>query len=101
MYGDEKLLMMAAKAIGLQDYRVGDSIYPDPRPWNPLDDDGDALRLAVKLHIEILPSTRGTGVQTPPIQGLRVRFAEDGADRDAAARLAIVRAAAAIGSHLE
>ena len=24
------------------------------RPWNPLTDDGDALRLAAKLHIEIL-----------------------------------------------
>lgn len=67
MRTDRELLELAAKAAGMAgmeytDHFVGD--YYDTRNgefgmrdnselsiWNPLTDDGDALRLAVKLHI--------------------------------------------------
>ena len=64
------------------------------KPWNPLEDDGDALRLAVKLEMKINIS-----------QGnVQVRFKEDtplvfvrtGIDKNEATRLAITRAAAEI-----
>lgn len=43
---DRELLELAAKAAGY-DLLVRDN-------WNPLTDDGDALRLAVKLQIDVL-----------------------------------------------
>jgi len=67
----------------------------DAEPWNPLEDDGDALRLAVKLEMKINIS-----------QGnVQVRFKEDaplvfvrtGINTAEATRLAITRAAAEIG----
>ena len=56
---NRELLELAAKAAGIK-YTVkngvlvshGDHVSP-PMPWNPLDDDGDALRLAVKLRLMI------------------------------------------------
>ena len=57
---DRRLLEKAAKAAGLQ-FSDGRQLNPrvylvraageDWRGWNPLTDDGDALRLAVKLHL--------------------------------------------------
>ena len=69
--------------------------------WNPLSKDGDALRLAVKLHlgIEVYGETPNyhtgvTLVETPDYQS---DFVEPhNGDPYAATRLAIVRAAAAI-----
>jgi hypothetical protein len=52
--------------------------------WNPLTDDGDALRLAVKLNL-----------WEPVMFGRRTEIAPDG-DIYAATRRAIVRAAAAL-----
>lgn len=58
---DRELLELAAKAAGI----IGTSVTTlggvpairinphDLTPWNPLTDDGDALRLAVKLRIGI------------------------------------------------
>jgi hypothetical protein len=77
---------------------------PD-KEWNPLTDDGDALRLAVKCGISVLqfPACIGTGW---PQNGLPARLIgfdppyEDissGQDVLAATRRAIVRAAAEIG----
>jgi hypothetical protein len=60
--------------------------------WNPLTDDGDALRLAVKLGI---PFEVDYGVKEAIVRG---RFGIDiGSDPCAATRRAIVRAAAEIG----
>ena len=62
---DRELLELAAKAAGLHvDVRstipgwlwVRESKTHGPyRLWNPLTDDGDALRLAVRLSIEVQP----------------------------------------------
>lgn len=58
---DDQLLMFAAKASGLSvqfsnnygDFSIGKPYSREEVRWNPLDDDGDALRLAVKLGIGI------------------------------------------------
>ena len=59
---DWELLELAAKAAGISPAHWGKSnvgwYQPDRRSighWNPLTDDGDALRLAVKLVIDIRP----------------------------------------------
>ena len=53
MNTDRELLELAAKAAGLNySFEYGcyfDDEYEQGCDWNPLDDDGDALRLAVKL----------------------------------------------------
>jgi hypothetical protein len=66
--------------------------------WNPLTDDGDALRLAVKLRLEL-----GFGVPGRVYAFKRGGFKEEAGepiepDENAATRRVIVRAAAAIGS---
>ena len=65
---DKELLELAAKAVGLKFHAYVDSeIFGsgintgelDTPLWNPLADDGDALRLAVKLGMELtLPARR-------------------------------------------
>lgn len=114
---DRKLLEMAAKAAGLEEfslingrpaYRFRHSGLQDWRPWNPLEDDGDALRLAVRLRLPINygaadewgnggPETL-CGQYWDPMDGRYYphRQAHDG-DALAASRRAIVRAAAEIG----
>jgi hypothetical protein len=88
---DRELIEAAAKAEG--------HAYPwvlpargGERPWNPLTDDGDALRLAVKLEMDVCFGAnyvivRGS-VQTPTVNNAN--------DPYAATRRAIVRAAAEI-----
>lgn len=62
--------------------------------WNPLDDDGDALRLAVKLLFEI---DMGRGcIVIRHATGIKILEAFNN-DPYAATRRAIVRAAAEIG----
>lgn len=62
--------------------------------WNPLTDDGDALRLAVRLELEIRVFN---GSAHAGKQDVFWRTEQVGDDPYAATRLAIVRAAAAIG----
>ncbi len=65
------------------------------KEWNPLTDDGDALRLAVKLNIHISGFFNKVTTDTDEMS-----FCENyGADPYAATRRAIVRAAAEIGKH--
>ena len=65
------------------------------RGWDPLRNDGDAFRLAVKLRLEIDIHHTGIAVRTP--NGVKVLvYAEDQPDAYSATRLAIVRAAAAL-----
>lgn len=55
MRSDRELLELAAKAAGIDHRRLPDA-WPerfDDDQWNPLIDDGDALRLAVKLKIDL------------------------------------------------
>jgi hypothetical protein len=94
---DKELLEAAAKAEG--------HAYPwvlpargGERPWNPLTDDGDALRLAVKLVMTIEQWSEGhvyVGYRHPG------NFEHERHRKDplAATRRAIVRAAAEIGRH--
>ena len=97
---DRELLELAAKAAGRIDWDHAPHIKSDEgdtRPWwNPLTDDGDALRLAVRLRLEIDIHHTGIAILTP--NGINVLVgAEDEPDANAATRRAIVRAAAEIG----
>ena len=95
---DRELLELAAKAAGHAIDRI-DAMH-DPEDWacwNPLEDDGDALRLAVKLHLDISVDIDGALVETQmkDESAWASEFAHDG-DLYAATRRAIVRAAAVI-----
>lgn len=105
---DRELLELAAKAAGVKgtwqqwtDSRdfVSCGIAPDRSSgsewWNPLRDDGEALRLAVKLRIFPMPDEDECVAM---FASLSISVREPNAnDPNAAARRAIVRAAAAIG----
>jgi hypothetical protein len=103
---DRELLEKAAKAAGVnwRDWTptlyAGETELRDwPHDWNPLTDDGDALRLAVKLRLEILPlEGGGVDVQRTTEQEPfgELLASEISTDPYAATRRAIVRAAAAI-----
>lgn len=62
--------------------------------WNPLTDDGDALRLAVRLGIDLYIRVGG-GCTAIYHEIIAQEHAEDG-DYDAATRRAITRAAASM-----
>ena len=99
---DRELLEFAAKAAGyvLQETEDGyECNFDDSRIWNPITDDGDALRLAVKLRIDVdfyLADVQAKHDQTDPVFEL---FSEH-TDPLAATRRAIVRAAAEIGRQM-
>lgn len=100
-----ELLEKAAKAAGIQvrwydgeALRVHDKCNGFAGKWNPITDDGDAFRLAVKLWIEV--SFEPNCVQVYPPRSLPVDVPR-GDDPYAATRLAIVRAAAAIGEAMK
>jgi hypothetical protein len=104
---DRELLELAAKAAGYWNIRgapcpwVGDT-------WNPLKDDGDALRLAVKLGLwitiddkdemtaDVLKAVSGPNGERPTHFIERFKYPQYG-DRYTATRRAITRAAAEIG----
>ena len=99
---DRELLELAAKAPGVSG--LIDDLWKTRRAmWNPLNDDGDALRLAVKLGMTILadPGIDGSIAAQidPPTSPLTSVWADELAEPDpyAATRRAIVRAAAEIG----
>ena len=116
---DREMLEMAAKAAGIavvrarlhdpacRDFLIRGSVRnpsQDLGPWNPLADDGDALRLAVKLYIGVRPHGPDHWQQPNVAVALwdfgdksgRVTV-EHGDDPQRAARRAITRAAAAVG----
>jgi hypothetical protein len=107
---DRELLELAAKANGHGVYfdEVSGLTFLDDRftrvLWNPLHNDGDALRLAVKLHLTIMLGTPGgedVQVSAEEVGADEcVSFAMEplAADPYAATRRAIVRAAAATGA---
>lgn len=117
MTTDRELLEWAAKAAGIEVYESTDGtlqnrpvlVYaavgamgtmPYEERWNPLADDAQALRLAVKLRLCYGPNLEGD---------LAVVFGDDvpnltepyTPDPYAATRRAIVRAAASIGQQME
>jgi hypothetical protein len=93
---DRELLEAAAKAAGDVHYDYGKWFTRMGESWHPLTDDGDALRLAVKLGMS-LDTALGQTLATCPVQG-KDCVEPHGRDPYAATRRAIVRAAAAIGS---
>ena len=104
---DRELLELAAKAAGITGYRYSESFQSMANwnqsdggwfdafcLWNPLEDDGDAMRLAVKLGFSIEPwkcwhSHHGPVFGEDVLMGVM-----------AATRRAIVRAAAQIGAQM-
>lgn len=90
---DRELLMLAAKAAGIG--------WPQP-VWNPLTNDGEALRLAMSLPIS-LTSSEDLKASGAVISGhiiannAREDYSGHIKARHAATRRAIVRAAAEIG----
>lgn len=118
---DRELLELAAKAAGIKYDPEASKPHPvsgvwfglwltydrepteyDRRRWNPLEDDGDALRLAVKLRLHILHNDRGepvlwvSAVLNKTLTHAAEEFSHE-SQRAAATRRAIVRAAAEIG----
>jgi hypothetical protein len=106
---DRELLELAAKAAGYEYECTSHTGYPENDQhqvrdsfgtlvdWNPLTDDGDALRLAVKLrHFRVgLGECIGRGAYS------HIAMLESGPDPDAATRRAITRAAAEIGKGMK
>lgn len=93
---DRELLELAAKAAG--DNRVLSMPYHDDcglGGWNPLADDGDALRLANKLSIDILHNWESVTARWELGKFCREKCTDD--TRKQARRRAITRAAAEIG----
>ena len=93
---DVELLMKAAKAVGFEIIGFapsGGAVLDDGSLWNPIDDDGEALRLAVKLWLTTETCMTYAQAITPEGEIYRV-FAEEVDDPLAATRRAIVRAAA-------
>lgn len=116
---DSEMLELAAKAIGLRVGRepnglergrydlywslvhrelvwhdkTAGSEYPEPVFWNPLTDDGDAFRLAVKLSLPVHSGQVYSGVEGFPPE-------KNNGDSFAATRRAIVCAAATIGEKM-
>lgn len=114
---DRELLTLAAKAAGICLHPADKLKHsygnwgcdttctvckedPSSARWNPLKDDGDALRLAVKLRMRISIS-EADAMATAYIEGAPQGYAVDfGDDPDAATRMAIVDAAAAAGKSM-
>lgn len=101
MDNDRELLERAAKAAGMEGCAVeyGDRLVflEDSKPasteWSPLTDDGDALRLAVKLGADVVTGGGRTIVYCQGTNAVEYH----GDDPYAATRRAVVRAAAEIG----
>lgn len=97
---DQQLLELAAKAADDGIVFYGECWRAQSgREWNPLLDDGDALRLAARLHLLI--DLREDGVHTTILGDYGLNVDElHGEDAAGATRRAIVRAAAAIGKEM-
>lgn len=120
---DRELLELAAKAAGMDLVKwewTSDPFFegfmlqddePDSAPqlWNPLTDDGDALRLAVKLRLNVILEFSPTYHYAEndeyealeDMNGCCTRASECNNDPYAATRRAIVRAAAEIGKEVK
>jgi hypothetical protein len=105
---DRELLELAAKAAGIRiNYWVYDNDDDSPSVlesggiWNPLTDDGDALRLAVKCEIAINPWAGKTVCWHEDSKVINHEKHDCNDDPCAATRRAIVRAAAEIGRNMK
>jgi len=98
---DRELLEDAAKAAGIELTGADRAAWLNKSSygWNPLTDDGDALRLAVKLEMEL--KVYNTSAHAASAKGERSVCASEKGDPLAATRRAIVRAAAEIGRSMK
>ena len=97
---DHELLEWAAKAIGcIYSCSTLFSEQDEIDFWNPLEDDGDALRLAIKLGLMIVVwrEEKMSYAGNEDWEGIFEKHQDSPA---VATRLAIVRAAAAIGRRM-
>ena len=108
---DKELIELAAKAAGIEGEWQRDTNFVQERyhfvvpynnqgmmtglEWNPLREDGDALRLAVKLQLEIRPGPGAVSVSNV-CYGDPLSFVWYNGDPQKATRRAIVMAAAKI-----
>lgn len=106
---DKELLEFAANAAGIDLVDIS-SKYKDDwiEIWNPLTNDGDALRLAVKLGMDVYIDNHPDGCACTEAYSVTLdtemkyrQIINHGEDQDAATRRAIVQAAAAIGKGLK
>jgi hypothetical protein len=99
---DRTLLELAARAAGIDSLRYDEATQSWRRDrftvWNPLESDGDAFRLAVKLQLYI---GNDGGEAFAIITPTSACHEEHNGDPYAATRRAIVRAAAEIGKGLD
>jgi len=119
---DREMLELAARAAGLKEFteingrfavRTRFTGMQDWSPWNPLTDDGDALRLAVKLGLHVMQYPIYDEPKHSAIAKKSNRLLDGhcvdtcvgievyDSDPYAATRRAIVRAAAEIGRQME
>lgn len=105
---DRELLELAANAAGINIHcMLGNTIMRYTcmgnmiAPWNPITNDGDAFRLAVKLNLDITFSSEPDGpeviVDADWLEGPILWQQPLSKDPYAATRRAIVRAAAELG----
>lgn len=101
---DRELLELAGKALGIEvkflpAWGGGVACYGDGHYWNPLTDDGDAFRLAVKLGLTININLRDEeGYSSASVWGTgQCRENARQGDLCGATRIAIVKMAAKIG----
>ena len=92
---DRELLELAAKAAGIAHVTP---MMIEWGQWNPLTDDGDALRLAVTLRIGLAGSESHVWACKLDVCDIHE---PRGSDSYAATRRAIVRAAAEIGKGMK
>ena len=113
---DKELLTLAAKAAGFKGRWLEDEFWSgiqgvfignaDVRFWNPLTDDEDAFRLAVKLRLDVMTDCPNSVCIEVPI-GKKDNWITENTGDDSfenvliATRRAIVRAAAEIGRGME
>jgi hypothetical protein len=102
---DRELLESAAKAAGYKLERFISALYPyatiytvKGKQWDPLADDGDALRLAVELRISV---SIGKDVVEAHIGQSYGKLEASRSNLLSATRRAIVRAAAEIGRQMQ
>ena len=105
---DRELMELAAKAAGMVvEWRERQRCFcyadsPYNVAWNPLTDDGDALRLGAKLQLRTLCTNAGASAESthrdhPSVFAWGERMDYSDVEASAATRRAIVRAAAEIG----
>ena len=99
---DKELLELAAKAAGIERSDFGWAVPGfGIGSWDPLENDGDALRLAVKLKLQISFGNRHVSVfDEAGFINFQTEVLAHRGD-DAATRRAITRAAAEIGKAMK